>query len=180
MRLYFMRHGESTYNVLGLCNDRIDESVRLTERGKQQAERAAAELSTVRLERIICSPLPRAVETAEIVNAQHGAPLTHHDGIHDWRTGLDGRPVAELYTLIDNDPWNTRIAGGETLREHRARVLGFLHWLRIEPRVDTLIVAHEETLRVVTGHFRSLDDARTLALRFANCEVVIFDITTDI
>lgn len=171
-----MRHGESTYNVLRLCNDQTDARVRLTARGRQQAQDAAAALAQAGIERIIVSPLPRARETAGIVNRHHRAPITAHAAIGDWRTGLDGQPVAELYERIARDPWDTRIPGGETLREHRARVLGFLEWLEGEPRRTTLVVAHEETLRVFAAHFRKLDDEAMLALRFANCEVLSFEL----
>lgn len=176
MRFYFMRHGESTYNVLGLCNDRIDETICLTPRGREHAERAAQALAETGIQRIISSPLPRARQTAEIVNVRHDAPIEVNPDIHDWRTGLDGRPVAELYAAIAGNPWHTRIGSGETLYEHRLRVLRFLSWLRQQPPANMLVVAHEETLRVVTAHFRGLDDGATLALRVANCEVIAFDI----
>ena len=64
MNVICMRHGQSEYNILGLCNDDPARKVRLTEQGRRQAERAAGELREAPLERIFCSELPRTRETA--------------------------------------------------------------------------------------------------------------------
>ena len=55
-------------------------------------------------------------------------------------------------------------------------MLGFLDWLDKQPRQDTLVVVHEETLRVIKAHLDGLDDAAMPELDFANCEVIEFDI----
>lgn len=63
--LFLVRHGESENNVgLTLSRDSA-----LTERGRQQALRTAIALQRrqVKLDRILCSPLLRAMETASII-----------------------------------------------------------------------------------------------------------------
>ncbi len=37
MKVHAMRHGESEYNILGLCNDDPTRQIALTEKGQQQA-----------------------------------------------------------------------------------------------------------------------------------------------
>jgi broad specificity phosphatase PhoE len=179
MKVYFLRHGQTNYNVLGLCNDTPTTDVRLTALGRAQAAAAAALLRGVRLDRILTSELPRTRETADIVNREHGVAIAPHPDLNDWRTGLDGRPVAELYTAIARDPLHTRLDGGETLAEHRARVYRFLDELRTGPEGAVLVVAHEETLRAAAAYFRRLSDEAMLALRFRNGELLEFDLSPD-
>lgn len=176
MKVYFLRHGETNYNVLGLCNDDPARDVHLTERGKVQARAAAERLRDARIARVIVSELPRTRETAEIVNVHHRAPIAVHPAINDWRTGMEGKPVAVLYRAIERDPLHTRIDGGETLLEHKARVLRFLHWLERQTHATTLVVAHEETLRVASLHFRGLRDEEMRALKFGNGEGLAFEV----
>jgi len=171
-----MRHGHSEYNVLGLCNDDPARNVRLTDLGRSQAEWAAEALQALPLERIFCSELPRTRETAEIVNRRHGVPIEVHPGINDIRSGCDGRPVAEYFRAIAADRLHTRVGEGETLLEHKARILGFIDWLRSRPYGTPLVVAHEETLRVFAAHVLGLEDAQMIDLEFANCEVFDFEL----
>ena len=65
-RLYLMRHGAVSYFATGGRPAREDE-VRLTDEGREQAEAARALLAPVSFDRVLASPLPRSVETAEIV-----------------------------------------------------------------------------------------------------------------
>ena len=64
MDLWALRHGQSEYNLLGLCNDDPARNVQLSAEGREQAARAADALRTVPLDAVFSSPLPRAVETA--------------------------------------------------------------------------------------------------------------------
>lgn len=52
----------------------------------------------------------------------------------------------------------------------------FFDWLRTQPDDAVLVVAHEETLRAACAYFRRLTDAAMLALRFANGELLEFDL----
>lgn len=174
MNLICLRHGETNYNLLHLCNDNPRIDVRLTARGIEQARAAACALADTPITRIFVSELPRTRQTAEIINEGRGAAIQVHPALNDWRTGLDGKPVAELYARIDGDRLHTRIDGGETLFEHRQRVLGFIAWLRDQPPAPTLVVAHEETLRVFCAYFRQLSDDEMLALHFGNAEMLTF------
>jgi probable phosphoglycerate mutase len=176
VNLICLRHGETNYNLLGLCNDNPQIDVHLTARGIEQAQVAARSLAAMSIARIFVSELPRTRQTAQIINEAHGAPILVHAALNDWRTGLDGKPVAELYARIADDRLHTRIDGGETLFEHKQRVLGFIAWLRAQPPAPTLVVAHEETLRVFCAHFRRLADDEMLALRFGNAEMLAFSL----
>jgi broad specificity phosphatase PhoE len=176
MRLLALRHGQSEYNLLGLCNDDPARQVALTERGRAQARAAGQRLRGQAIEHVYCSPLLRARHTAELVNAVVGAPLTVEPRLADIRSGFDGRPVADYMACIAADPLHIRPRGGESLLEHRARVAGFLDWLAHRPFATVLLVAHEETLRVVRVRALGLPDRELHGPAFANCEIYPFEL----
>ena len=66
MKLYFVRHGESTANLLReFSNSGFKHP--LTEAGVEQARLVAHSLSGLQVERIYSSPVMRAVQTAQIL-----------------------------------------------------------------------------------------------------------------
>jgi probable phosphoglycerate mutase len=162
-----MRHGRTNYNELGLCND----DLHLNDIGKQQAELAAERLRDTEFDRIIVSPLPRTRQTAEIVNRYHNVSIEVHPDLGDIRSGFDGKPVSDYFAAIASDPLNASTNGGESLLDHKQRVLGFIRWLQQQAEQNILIVAHEETLRVFAAHFEGgIPDERLRDIHIANCE----------
>lgn len=171
MNLYVMRHGCTNYNELGLCNDEPCTDVHLNTIGKQQAQAAAEQLRDVILDRIIVSPLPRTRQTAEIVNQYHNAPIEAHPDITDIRSGFDGKAVAEYFAAIAHDPLKARVNEGESVLDHKRRVLGFIHWLQRQRQENILVVAHEETMRVFVAYFEgNVPDERLRDVNIGNCE----------
>jgi probable phosphoglycerate mutase len=175
MNLYVMRHGRTNYNDLGLCNDDPAVEVHLNQLGIQQAQAAANRLRNVRLDQIIVSPLARTRETAEIINQYHHTPIEVHAGIADIRSGFDGKAVGEYFAAIAHDPLNARINGGESLLDHKQRVMGFIRWLQNQPQENVLVVAHEETLRVFIAHFEgNVPDECLRDIHIGNCEYRLY------
>jgi alpha-ribazole phosphatase len=172
LKLYYLRHGQSTYNVLGLCNDDPADPAHLTPLGEQQAQRAAEQLRDVALDRIFVSELPRTQQTAAIVNQYHRVPVDVRAALNDIRSGFNNRPVAEYFAATAHDELHARVNGGESLLDHRARVRGFIEWLASQPDNAVLVVAHEETLRVFEAYFTKLPDAELRSLHFVNCGVI--------
>jgi broad specificity phosphatase PhoE len=171
VKFLFMRHGQTTYNTLGLCNDDPADPAHLTPLGEQQAQRAADRLRATPLDRILVSELPRTQQTAAIVNRVRNLPVVVHPALNDIRSGFNNRPVAEYFAATAADPLNLRVNGGESLLDHKRRVAGFIDWLKSQPDRAVLVIAHEETLRVFEAHFTGTPDAALRALHFPNCEV---------
>lgn len=171
MHFYCMRHGRTNYNDLGLCNDDPARNVYLTETGIAQAESAAEQLRDVALGRILVSPLPRTRQTAEIVNRYHAVPIEAHVDLADIRSGFESQPVADYFAAIDHDPLRARVNGGESLLDHKQRVLRFIDWLRVQQDETLLVVAHEETMRVFIAYFEGgIEDAQLRDIHIGNCE----------
>lgn len=170
MRVIGLRHGQSEYNLLELCNDDPRRRVDLTELGCRQAEQAAQMLSQEPISDIYCSPLLRAVRTAEIVSAALRLPYRTESRLSDIRSGCDGKPVADYLAAIAADPLDARVNGGESLRDYQVRVNAFLRQLEVPPGRVALLVAHEETLRVFQSFFDGLALRDVAGRRYANCQ----------
>jgi broad specificity phosphatase PhoE len=117
---YFLRHGQTDANLQGLmCGGQWD--IGLNETGKTQAKQAAEILSTVQPIGSLCvSPMLRARQTAEIVNAVLRVPVLYLDELKEWDIGAwNRRPFAEVKHdfLTDIEP-----PGGETRAQFRQRV----------------------------------------------------------
>lgn len=174
MELVLVRHGQPDWTAGGWAVD----DPRLTELGREQADRLAKELGEEPFGAIHVSPLRRARETAEPI----GARLGMEPQVERWLAEvgippLEGRPMEEVNRFFaeararDLERWWEGLPGGESFRHFYERVSsgieGFLaggHRLRIHemgghrlwhvpektPRV--LLVAHAGTNAVITSH----------------------------
>ena len=146
MRLYFVRHGQSKANVQRIISNR-DLPHPLTELGRQQAEALAYSLSAVPLVAIYSSPIMRAEQTAQIVAANRGLSVEIADALREPDCGImEGRGDEEAwaehdrvtYDWVIQRKFDSRIAGGESFHDLRARFVPF---------VDRLVAAHGRTDR---------------------------------
>lgn len=176
IQVLFMRHGQTQYNLLGLCNDNPTDTVLLTPTGIVQAEVAASDLQTTPLDLIVTSELPRTIQTGDIINRTHGVPQLTHAALNDIRSGFNGKSVAEYFAAIAADPLHLAVNGGESLLMHKQRVLPYLDWLRQQTAQCILSIAHEETLRVFYAWFHGLPDNELRELHFGNCELFSFEL----
>ena len=70
MKIYLVRHGETTLNARECYYGRTD--VCLSGRGRRQAEELRNFFGQIPLDAVVTSPLKRAVETAEIILSGRG------------------------------------------------------------------------------------------------------------
>ena len=175
MTLYVMRHGQTNYNILSLCNDDPRKEVHLTETGIQQAEAAANHLAHIPLSKIYVSELPRTRQTAEVINRSHNAPIITSHYLNDIRSGFESQPVEKYFAATGHDRYNITPPGGESVKEFQSRVLQFLDEVGSNNSDSTiLVVTHEEAIRVFYAYFNRLDTQEMMALKFDNCELVEF------
>ncbi len=135
---YFLRHGETEWNKTGKTQGQLDSQ--LNETGRGQAAAAAIALADEPIERIIASPLSRALHTAQAVAAKHDItvetdPELMECHLGDHQGGPHG-PFLPAFFRGEYDPPN-----GETFVQFRDRV-----WQAMQNAVargpNTLIVAH--------------------------------------
>ncbi len=107
MQLYFLRHGEADWPGW----TKPDDERPLTDSGKKEVRRVAKFLSRlkVKLDSIVTSPLPRALQTAEIAAEQLKTKLGQDEalepgfGITELRTVLE-RHRSKVLLLVGHEP----------------------------------------------------------------------------
>jgi broad specificity phosphatase PhoE len=92
---YLLRHGQTDWNLEGRYQGHSD--VPLNATGLAQAHAAAERLATVAIDRIVTSPLIRALKTAAIVAEKLGLPLHPDIGLIERNFGsFDGLVIGEV------------------------------------------------------------------------------------
>jgi broad specificity phosphatase PhoE len=85
--VYFLRHGESQGNSARIIQGR--QNTALSEAGLRQSEAAAPWFIDRKIDAILCSPLRRAMETAEAVRRRVGVRRVEcHEDLNELDTGI--------------------------------------------------------------------------------------------
>ena len=176
-RLYLLRHGQTELNARKVVQGRCDS--RLTEPGEQQARMAGAWLAArgVRPDRVVSSPLERAMRTASIVAGELGfeGPVEVEKGIVERAYGeFELRPFSELpYDVWDPTDEIERY-GGEGNGRVRARMEAALKAdIGAEGVGCLLAVSHGSASRQFIACALGIDGNFTE--RLPNCAVMAFD-----
>lgn len=172
MKAYFVRHGQTNYNVLNLCNDDQTKDVYLTELGKQQAEKVAEKLKDIKLELIFISELSRTKETAKIITKNHNVIFQIDPRINDRKTGFDSKPVSDFFDALKPDLFNLKSNNGESFQEEKKRVFSFLEELKNLNYNAILVVTHSEILQIINGYYNNLSDQEMWDTKIDNCEIL--------
>jgi uncharacterized phosphatase len=134
-----VRHGETDWNREGRLQGRED--IPLNETGKKQAETIAAFLVQEGWDRVISSPLARALETARIIGAKLGIPIVEVEEAFTERdfgvaSGLLKEEIAVRFPEGD-------VHGKEDWEALRARAMNGLENLALKyPDGRLILVAH--------------------------------------
>ena len=105
---YFLRHGETEWNRRDMIQGWSD--IPLNDTGRQQARNAAPHIAAAAIDRIVTSPLARALETAEIINTVLQKPLATEALLRERNYG-----VFEGKTRADFELWQQKSTACGTL-----------------------------------------------------------------
>lgn len=166
--LWLVRHGESTWNRLGLAQGHNDEA-ELTDRGQQQARDVARTLHDHLIAAVYVSDLRRAVQTATPLAAMLGLPVYPDARLRERCLGVvEGAALTEVGPDVTGiqgglviDP-DARPEGGESLRDFYQRAAAFADDMAARvaqaavPPGDIVVVAHGGTLRVLHAYLNGL------------------------
>jgi len=165
MRLIFVRHGETPWNVT--LQYQGQGNVPLNERGQEQARRAAERLRRFEVAALYSSDIVRAWQTAEIVGAALGRTPVAMPELREIDVGQwEGHTPEELYRRFPDhmaeykrDPARTVRIGGESYAQLQARALVALNNLQETHQQGETIVAvsHGGTIRALLCHVIGLD-----------------------
>jgi len=156
IELYFIRHAESEANKNRILASRMPFG--LTAEGRADSIKIAAELKElIRIDRIISSPLKRALETAQSFGDSFKIDIEIEDRVTEQGLGVfSGMSYDEVKGHDDyqQDPlkrWDwLPPGGGESYSRIAARVCSFLSDIKKEDGLNRiLIVTHAVALRLI-------------------------------
>jgi 2,3-bisphosphoglycerate-dependent phosphoglycerate mutase len=177
--LWLVRHGESTWNVLGLAQGQSDQP-RLTPLGARQARYAANQLRGRPIGAVYASDLQRAVATVAPLAAALGLAITRDPRLRERSLGiLEGTASVAVPPalsgvagprVIDPDAWPP---DGESLRDLYRRVAAFADDLLSPGQPEEVaVVAHGGTIRVLGAYLRGVPVERMSWEPVANGSIV--------
>ncbi|MCK5476922.1 MAG: histidine phosphatase family protein [Candidatus Aenigmarchaeota archaeon] len=172
MKIYFIRHGQTNYNVLDLCNDDSTKDVHLTQLGKEQAEIVGKKIKNIQLDLVIISELSRTKETALIIAKNHQVEFKVEPRINDRKTGFDSKHVSDFFEALKPNIFNLKFNNGESFQEEKKRVFSFLEELKTYNLNNILVVTHSEILQIINGYFNNLSDHEMWNDKIDYCQIL--------
>jgi broad specificity phosphatase PhoE len=155
MTIHLARHGQTAYNHEGRFQGHLP--VPLNATGRQQAAALAEVAAGVEIVTLICSPLRRARQTADIVAARIGLEPIEDDHFVETDTGdWTDRSFADVsaedpegFARYERSDPTFRYPGGESFAEQSDRVQVGLAALRARPAaLPALVVCHRGVIRL--------------------------------
>ena len=149
--LYIIRHGITDWNIKHKLQGQTD--VPLNDEGRAMAEEAHFEYRDINFDICFCSPLIRAVQTAEILLRVRDIPVYYDErlkemcfGIYEGVENIFGIPDCPVNIFFKTpEKYTDPPEGAESISELMARTAEFLRE-RVEPELDrgrdVLIVGH--------------------------------------
>jgi broad specificity phosphatase PhoE len=152
VQLVIVRH---TQPERGLSGDSAADP-HLSERGREQAARTATALALERFTALYCSPMRRALETADAISSATGLPVVVDEDLAEFDRGAEyvhfedvgggaGSPY-ESYMRDDLSPWGTDAA------TFRGRVTAaFDRIIAAHPGQSVVVVVHGGVINAYAG-----------------------------
>lgn len=175
MRIYVARHGQTEWNrqnrICGITD--ID----LTDLGRAQARQLAEVVAEHPIDRIICSTMRRAVQTAQAVAERIHAPLQQDVRLFEQNYGVfEGMPRDTQAFLDNKRQFATRYPQGESQLQAAHRVYGFLDEIRRKyPDENVLLVCHGGVCRIIRTYFMDMTTDEFVGYSPSNCQLEIYE-----
>jgi broad specificity phosphatase PhoE len=180
MRVYVARHGETTWNLAGRYQGRLESE--LSPLGERQALALADAMTAAGVRRVVSSPLRRCTATAQPTAERAGVLVVTDERLIEIAHGTwEGRYRDELaandpvrYRAWREDPAHVQFEHGENIADVLARWRTFA--ASFAPNAPSLVVTHDAVVRValVDATARRLDDFWTT--RVENGAYAAFDV----
>jgi probable phosphoglycerate mutase len=163
-RVYLVRHGATELTDEDRFAGAID--VKLSDEGRDQARRLGLRLEGEPISAAYASPMVRTMDTAALIVASHGLPITPVDGIREIAHGRWERKTRaevesefpEEYARYETDPFSFAPTGGESGLQVTARALpGLLEIVAKHADQRILVVSHKATIRLLVSSLIGVD-----------------------
>ena len=187
MKLYFVRHGRTLWNLEGRFQGASGDSPLLPE-SIDILKQLGQHLKKIHFDTIYSSDLPRAVKSAEIIQSQlqSPCPLKSIPNLREWQLGkLEGLKIATLNAIYPQQikafrsnlaQFDTKMFEAESLYSTTQRTIQFIKSLKESPAERILIVGHGANL---TASLRTLLGYKEAHLRkeggLANASLTVLE-----
>ena len=173
MEILLTRHGQTAWNLQRKSQGKAD--IELNEKGISQAEEIRDFLKNEKIDLILCSPLKRARQTADIINQGRNIPVVIDSRIAERDFGeFEGKLETEFdYEAFWSYKQNLRYERAENIKDFFERVYEFLDSIKHKYEGKRiLIVAHGGINIPVKCYFEGVPNEDTLLhLILKNCQV---------
>ncbi len=177
MKLYLVRHGESTGNLSRTFCGHTD--VELTPNGVIQAQNMAKLFENIDVEKIYSSPLKRAHNTAKEISKIKNMEIELNDLLKERNFGdFEGLPWDEIERRYPEEAKKSidqrvrfEYKNGETFEDVLERVAKFF-----ENYTDnSIVVAHGALIRIILYYLKFIGDENMFEFPVNNCDVIFID-----
>ena len=173
MEILLTRHGQTEWNRMKKVQGRAD--IELNEKGRKQAEKTRELLQAEKIDLIVCSPLKRAIQTAEIINENRNTTIVIDERITERDFGeFEGMPNTDFdYQAFWSYNQNLKYDKAENIRDFFERVYHFLDCIKDEyAGKRILVVAHGGISIPFRCYFEGIPNVETLLpLCLENCGI---------
>ena len=170
--IYVIRHGQTDWNKNKITMGRCD--IPLNGEGIRQAYFSKELINNYDIDFIICSPLTRARQTADIVNIDRNVKILYDKRITERFLGdLEGN----AYPNDNNDIWDININSNkycvEPMVNFKNRIYGFIEYIMNEyPDKNILVVTHGGVSALFNCYFNDTLYNGTMSDKFLkNCSI---------
>lgn len=180
--IIFLRHGQAKNNIERILTGRTP-GIPLTDKGIEQAEKAAKFLEDMNISAIYSSPIERARHTAEIVGKHNSLDVIIDDRLIELDMGkFTGVPYDEIFSTHGNvfmKFYNGELEiahnGVETFAEVKKRILGIVdHVIEKHPDQNVVLVTHMDPIKAMLSTVVDLTAENLFELIIANASLNIF------
>ena len=181
LEILIIRHGETAWNTADRFRGRVP--VELSSKGLAQVESLAEHLSRKEISAIYCSPLRRAVQTAEAIAQRRQTAIRPTEKLNDmdfgeWE-GLTRDEVkaryADIYATWLEKPDQAQIPGAESLDSIRKRAMSALDEIMEQHKSGTVaLVTHRAVTKVLICALLDLDNSHFWNIDHDTCGVTTF------
>ena len=181
-RIYLVRHGKTGANLENRFAGRSAEP--LHPQGVAQIRELGGRLTGLGIATIIAGPLPRTVQSAELIGAAIGAPVQVDERLTDiliphW----DGLTKEEIrarfgpeYPTWSEQPERFRLANCETLQDVQERAVQLVEELfASEAGEGVLLVSHLVVVRCLLLHYQGLALADYRSVKVDNGAIALLE-----
>ena len=186
-KIYLVRHGVTPANKENRFAGRTDEQ--LHPEGVEQIQQVGIRLHEKDIGGIFCGPLPRTVQSAEILKDMLHVPLSVVDEVNEIKIPhWDGLTKDEIrqqhggeYPTWRAEPQTFELPGCETIKEVQERaVLAIKSIAASHPGENLLLVSHLIVLRSLVLYYRDMDIRDFRSIKIDNGAILCLSEAADV